>query len=563
MNDVTQNAQEQELLNILSASEQPAADDPELLRKFGVKSQLQHPPLLRHLQRGLFQGVLKLYRRKSALSGTPLLCMYPPEKPYPVYSVDEWWSEKWDAADYQREFNFNRPFFAQFAELYTAVPKLAVYNEHAENCLYSVGTSKSKNCYYSFRVYGSRDIYYCDSVCIGGENLCDCLCCNQSSWLYDCVECVNCHNGINLAYCETCRDCSYCVDCVGCHDCLFCRNLRHKEYCIENKQYSQNEYRRCLAEVGTGDSAAWLKNRERFASVLAGAVWPETLQKNCEDCIGDGLRNCARLYQCFNCAGLTDSRYSLDSVTENGASNFFDVTGGGIGELIFNSTGNGGPCYFLRMCFKCRSSSYLTYCNDCYACAHCFGCCGLIRKSYCILNRQYSKTEYQELTERIVASMEQNGEWGQFFPNWMAPFCYNDSRAQLLVPLKKSTVLELGFCWRDEDAQLLEPSAGDAASSSHSASSVPDSSGSRTAYCSRSGKAFKIIAPEFEFYQQMKIPPPTVCPDLRMTERRNLLRPPVLFERICPVKGQKILSAISGKRPAQVWSVGAYLEHLA
>jgi hypothetical protein len=48
--------------------------------------------------------------------------MYSPDKSYKVYSQDEWWSDKWDAMDYGRDFDFSRGFFEQINELIINVP---------------------------------------------------------------------------------------------------------------------------------------------------------------------------------------------------------------------------------------------------------------------------------------------------------------------------------------------------------------------------------------------------------------------------------------------------------
>jgi hypothetical protein len=56
----------------------------------------------------------KLYKTTSSLSGKSIISLYSPDKPYKVYSQDEWWSDKWDAMEYGRAFDDNQPFFEQF-----------------------------------------------------------------------------------------------------------------------------------------------------------------------------------------------------------------------------------------------------------------------------------------------------------------------------------------------------------------------------------------------------------------------------------------------------------------
>ena len=61
---------------------------------------------------------------------------------------------------------------------------------------------------------------------------------------------------------------------------------------------------------------------------------------------------------------------------------------------------------FLEYCYNCRNCYYSTglndciFCYDCKGCSDCFMCVNLRQKKYCILNKQYTKEEY----EKILAS---------------------------------------------------------------------------------------------------------------------------------------------------------------
>ncbi|MFH1253501.1 MAG: hypothetical protein V1664_04200 [Candidatus Uhrbacteria bacterium] len=45
---------------------------------------------------------------------------------------------------------------------------------------------------------------------------------------------------------QDCLNCEYCESCYNCTDCFGCVGLRHKQFCILNKQYSEEEYWRIL-----------------------------------------------------------------------------------------------------------------------------------------------------------------------------------------------------------------------------------------------------------------------------------------------------------------------------
>jgi len=61
-----------------------------------------------------------------------------------------------------------------------------------------------------------------------------------------------------------------------------------------------------------------------------------------------------------------------------------------------------------------------------------FGCIGLKRNEYCVLNRQYSKDEYKKTVLRLIEHMKKTGEYGEFFPIDISPFKCEDTVANYL-----------------------------------------------------------------------------------------------------------------------------------
>ena len=60
---------------------------------------------------------------------------------------------------------------------------------------------------------------------------------------------------------------------------------------------------------------------------------------------------------------------------------------------------------------RCWGTQYSMYQNECDNSTHCFLSVGLDRHSYCILNRQYTREEYEELVPKIIEKMMSDGEW--------------------------------------------------------------------------------------------------------------------------------------------------------
>jgi hypothetical protein len=62
------------------------------------------------------------------------------------------------------------------------------------------------------------------------------------------------------------------------------------------------------------------------------------------------------------------------------------------------------------------------YSNFCSYCNHLFACEGLRNQSYCILNKQYEKAEYEKEVAKIIEHMQKTGERGNFFHPSLSPF---------------------------------------------------------------------------------------------------------------------------------------------
>jgi hypothetical protein len=151
-----------------------------------------------------------------------------------------------------------------------------------------------------------------------------------------------------------------------------------------------------------------------------------------------------------------------------------------------------------------------------------FGCVGLRKKANCILNKEYSKEEYQALKEKIITHMKQTGEYGEFFPPALSPFGYNETSAMTYYPMTKEEALRLGYNWSD----TMPGTYGKETLKSHEVpdtiEEVGDDFSKHMLACAQCGKNYKIIAQELAFYKNMGIAVPRLCQDCRLKERLAL-----------------------------------------
>ena len=63
-----------------------------------------------------------------------------------------------------------------------------------------------------------------------------------------------------------------------------------------------------------------------------------------------------------------------------------------------------------------------------------------------------------------------------------------------------------------------------------------------TRQCQSCKKDFLIESEDFNFYEKMKVPPPTWCPECRLTRRLNSIRDRCLYKGICALCKKNVIS---------------------
>ena len=525
----------------------------------GVQYDIPAPqmcPDCREQRRLLFRNLRKLYRRPCDLTGESILTGYSPEGPMTVYKKEEWWGDSWDALSYGKEYDFQKPFFEQFAELYHSVPMLQLFLTLCENCDYVNGAGKCKNCYICFNIdYCEESLYLADAMHI--RYCVDCLSINNCELCYACVECDNCYHTFYSERSSNCNDGYFLHDCRRCTNCSGCCNLVDKEYYIFNEPHTKEDYEAAAQQL-LAPSA--LQDTEQRARELALTLPKKYYFGHSNEYFsGENIIHAKNSYYCFDVNEAENCRYCH----YNG--NIHDCMDhtiyGDNSEWIYNCLATGTNCSNNAFCFFCwDGSSNNFYCHLINATKDCFGSCCLKSQRYCILNKQYTENEYNDLVPKIIEHMRSTGEWGEFFPKHLSPYGYNETVAQEYFPLTKEEALQQGYTWRDETDEPLTVSKvipGDRLPDA--IADVPDDVLNWAIECMESGRPFKITAQELDFYRQNNIPVPRLHPDVRHFKRIDRRNPRHLWERKC-AKCQKVIqTSYSPERPEIVYCEECYL----
>ncbi len=526
-------------------------------REFYSKINVPPPtwcPDCRNMRRCAQRNERVLYMRLCDLCKRQTLSTFHADVPFPVYCTKCWWSDSWDALSYGRDFDFSRPFFDQFIELSNAVPHLALNVKEMENSDYCQYAEGLKDSYLAICSFFGRNILY--TYWMGwSEDLYDCNYVLHSERLYECQDVQKSYNCQYVFNSYAMTDSAFCFSCSDCVDCFMCVNLRHKSYCIENIQYTKEEYQRKMKEYNIGSYTQMEKLKLRLWNFAAIQPHKYAFIRKSEDCIGDNIDESKDAHFAFDVYRQERGRYLFDA---GYAKECVDLLQFGIDCELDYEGHDGGWSYNAHFVTSAAYAMNCEYVSLVRNVQDCFGCFGLQKKQYCILNRQYTKEEYGELRSRIIEYMKKAGEYGEFFPIMLSSFAYNESMAQNYYPLTKEEALIKGYKWRDEDAKEFAPSQ---IMLPDSIDEIDASICEKAFSCISCGRNYRIIPQEFKLMKTMlRVAIPKQCFFCRHKRRFHLRNPRKLWDRNCQKCQVPIKTSYAPERPETVYCEKCYLE---
>lgn len=525
-------------------------------------------PLCRMQRRFSWRNERTLHRNKCAKTGKSIISGFSPtcaeasagrpNSGYVVYDRDVWWSDDWDPLATGAEFDFSKPFFTQFHELMKRTPMPAVYNARTTNCDYANHVGEIKNGYLVAASWGAENVAYA-SRCNFTKDSQDVFAVFGCELCYELVSSIKCYRVLFSQNCDACTDSMFLYDCKGCSNCIGCVNLRNKSHYILNTPYSKEEYTKQVAELRLDTASGIAAVKEKFEELKIKQPHRYAMLVNCNNTTGDSVVGASNCKWCFDIGGETkDCKWVINGAKMEGV---YDGYGVGMASgLIYEAFDTGAQGE--RMCFVgiVWSSTNAFYSYNCSDCANIFGCVGLRKKQYCILNRQYSKKDFERIRGEIVKHMNEMPytdsrgrvyKYGEFFPSEFSPFGYNETVAQEYFPLTESDAKSKGFSWRDPEARLytvtkkseeLPESITEVTESIlNEVISCANAKGPTLNNSPRSDlvgctTAFKIISQELQFYRRLNLPLPKLCPNCRHGARLARRNPPMLWHRSCECK---------------------------
>jgi hypothetical protein len=199
----------------------------------------------------------------------------------------------------------------------------------------------------------------------------------------------------------------------------------------------------------------------------------------------------------------------------------------------------------------------------------------LKKGEYSILNKKYTKEEYEELMPKIIEHMKEmpyrdkrriEYKFGENFPDELSPFAYNETAAIDFYPLSKKEATERGYKWKEREKRNYTPTIKDS-DLPETIAEIKDSILDEVIECAEKDQpysvgAFRITPNELSFYRKMDLPIPRVCFDVRHT-RRLQKRPPLrIIERQCSKCGIDVETVYDEKYSPIVYCEKCYQQEV-
>lgn len=531
-------------------------------------------PECRMIRRFVFRNPWSLFWRNCDKCKTRTMSVYPPEEKLTIYCPKCWWSDDWDGTEYAMDYDPTRPFFEQMKELWRKPPYFALETQYSsvKNSDYSNALAWSKDCYQVFWADFCESVYY-SSIINNLKYSVDCLRGFYSELCYESISFTRNYRNFFSYECTDCVEVWFSRNCYGCTDCVGCVNLRGATNCIFNVKYSKEEYAEKVKEMKLDSWSGIHELGKKVQKFWLSKPYRENNSNSLNlNATGEYVYRTKNSKEMYMVGGAENCKW-VQMVTVRPVEDCFDYSGWGYNaSMIYESVNVGENVNNIKFSAYCFPDCVnLEYCNSNITGKNNFGCVNLKRKSYCILNKEYPKEEYEKLKVQIIEDMKKNPYvdklgrkfyYGEFFPLEFSKFAYNKSSAILFFPKTKEQALAEGYTWNDTESPTVACTI--------KAEALPDtiketleSILEEIIECRECAKAYKVTKGEFDLLRKMNLPIPHECPKCRENKRFDMLNKPGMYHRQCMKCNADIYTPYAPDRPEIVYCVKCYQAEFA
>ncbi len=511
-------------------------------------------PDCRTVRRLCWRNEMSLFKRKCDAPGhgETLISFIHPDEKLVVYDGKYWWGDEWNPLSCGKDYDFSKPFFTQWKELRDSFPIQCLSNIKATDSDYCNVAEGSKDSYMCSGSWQIERTYYSNRIAEIKDSS-DLYIVHKSELCYDDILCKECYHLLYSINCKGCVDSYFLYDCIGCINCFGCSNLRNESYCIWNEQLTKEEYNKRFKKIDLSDYKTVLELKKKFEELCSKSIHRFSTQIKSVNSTGDNLDGARNCKVCFDASGVIEDSKYIHWAAKSVKDAYDSGPGVGFAELTYEVFDTGVGNFRSLFTSVVYGSNNIEYSFNCHGCDNLFGCIGLRTKKYCILNKQYTKEEYEEIIPKIKKQMEKipyidkRGliyKYGEFFPSELSTFCYNETQAQDYFPLTKEKAQEMGYRWRNGVTHKYDTTI----EFFDLPDKLEDTQGSilnEIIGCPNRNKdgrcrgAYKITEGELNLYRRLGVPLPRLCFLCRHENRLKNRNPMKLWKRKCMCNKEK------------------------
>jgi hypothetical protein len=522
------------------------AEDIEFLKMLHVPAP-NYCPTCRRMRRFVHMNLSKLSKRScnAPMHTESMISILPEECPFPVYDYMYFISDEFDATSFERKYDETQSTFAQLLDMRKDFPMPSFLNRDPSciNSDYSNGGRNLKNGYYVFGCYDSEDVWY-TGLAKECREIMDSRVLSSCDQVYRSMFSDHIFKSSFCYFSKDCTDSMFLFDCRNCTNCFGCVNLRGGKYIVYNEQLSKEEYEKFMASPLSIDDIK--KHKEKFWKLIKSLPVNASRNTSVENVTGTLLRNTRNAFDTTDTDNSEHLRYVDGGLSHKDSMDI--LYSGGNSSLLYGTVNVGSQSSNVKFSVSSKFSTNCEFIFNSKNLDNCFMCFGLQNKSYCVLNIQYSPEEYFALVDKIKSKMLQDGEYGDILGLEFSAQAYNFSIGQIMYPLNDIEIIKLGgYVAKEPETNAGSVKLLSVSELPQTIGEVADDITNYAIKCELTGRPFRIIQSELQFYRKMKLPLPYVHPGNRLQE--NLALAPIgkKYSSICAKCSKKINSIFDPK----------------
>lgn len=538
------------------------AEDIQFLNKLRVPPP-NFCPTCRRIKRMTHTSLFQLFKRKcdAPEHSEQMISLFPEDCPFPVFDYKYFIGDEFDPFVYGRDYSKDESPMETLLSMRRNFPVPSFLNKDTSsiNNEYGNGGRNIKNGYFTFGCFDSDDVWY-TVMARKSKYIMDSRFIYSSDHVYKGFHSENIYKSSFIYFSFDCSDSMFMFDCRNCDSCFGCVNLRNAKYCVWNKQLSKEEYEDFMKSLYPITIAHLQKLQEDFWVLVKSLPINATRNSSVENVFGVSLIRSKNLYDVTESEDSENIRYGDGAVAHQDS---MDVFLSGVSSLLYETINVGSHSSNVKFSVSTKLSTNCEFVFNSKNLDNCFMCFGLQDKSYCVLNKQYSPSEYFALVDTIKCNMWKRGEYGDGLSIDFSAQAYNFSTASDSFPLTTEEIHRLG----GYVAHAPESNAGDtgmltAEEISQTIEETSDSIIDSAIVCRISGKPFRITKSELQFYRVMKLPLPTIHPTIRLQDHFFVAPIGIKFITKCVKCSKDMCSAIDPKKGFMLYCEKCYQQEV-